>query len=169
MNSDNKMMESRRDFLRSTSLILTGTTAFAVMPNFAWAQDNPTLEGLAQVCYAMYPHRHVPPKYYKACAQGLLDKAAGDAALTGVLNDGMTTLDAVYSEPFQNLSDDDQQLALQRVVDSPFFQTVRGHTVVGLYNIPGVWEYFGYQGPSFPHGGYLDRGFDDIFWLKDVQ
>jgi hypothetical protein len=43
---------------------------------------------------------------------------------------------------------------------------VRGHTVVGLYNIPEVWKYFGYQGPSFPHGGYLDRGFNDINWIK---
>lgn len=171
MNNDidkkEQLMEGRRAFMRGASLLLTGTAAYALTPNFAWAESD-KLEGLTQVCYAMYPHRHVPIKFYKACAQGLLDKAAGDSALAAQLNDGLAALDAVYSSPFHRLSDDDKELALQRLATMPFFQTVRGHTVVGLYNIPDIWQYFGYQGPSFPKGGYIDRGLNDIFWLNDV-
>ncbi len=168
MKITNEMMESRRKFLRSSSLLLTGTAAYALMPNFAWAQNSEKLESLAEVCYAMYPHRRVPREFYRACAQGLLDKAKGDSALAAQLDEGLSALDGLYSRPFRELSGDDRELALQRLAGAPFFQTVRGHTVVGLYNIPGVWEYFGYQGPSFPHGGYLNRGFDDIVWLKDA-
>ncbi len=46
----------------------------------------------------------------------------------------------------------------------PFFQTVRGHTVVALYNNQVVWDQFGYQGSSWQDGGYLQRGFQDIGW-----
>lgn len=166
--SDNNTMQGRRAFMRGASLLLTGSAAFALTPNFAWAEGDDKLEGLAQACRAMYPHRHVPRKFYKACAQGLLDKAQGDAALSSLLDEGLAALNAVYSMPFHRLSESDQALALQRLQSHPFFQTVRGHTVVGLYNIPGVWEYFGYPGPSYPKGGYLGRGVDDIFWLKDV-
>ncbi len=165
---DNKIMQGRRAFMQGASLLLTGTAAFSLTPNFAWAASDEKLEGLAQACYAMYPHQHVPRNFYKACAQGLLDKAKGDKALSDLLDEGLAVLDAVYSMPFRELSESDQALALQRVTTHPFFQTVRGHTVVGLYNIPGIWDYFGYQGPSFPKGGYIRRGLNDIFWLKDV-
>lgn len=168
MNDDNKMMQGRREFMRSTSLLLTGSTSFAVMPNFSWAAGDSKLEHLAQVCYMMYPHPDVPKKFYYACAQGLLDKAAKDPKLASLLEEGQSALDSLHSEPFVDLTEEDQELALQRLAGKPYFQTVRGHTVVGLYNIPGIWAYFGYQGPSFPKGGYLDRGFDDIFWLKDA-
>ena len=159
---------SRREFIRRGGLLLTGTTAYTLIPNYAWATDNHQLETLALVCYAMYPHRHVPLKHYKACAQGLLDKADSDAALKQTLNQGITRLDRFGSQPFKELSEDNRALALQRVENTPFFASVRGHTIVGLYNIPGVWQYFGYPGSSFEHGGYINRGLDDIFWLKDV-
>lgn len=168
MEKKNEVVQSRRAFMRGASLLLTGSAAYALTPNFAWAANDERLDNLAQVCYAMYPHKHVPRKFYKACAQGLQDKAKGDAALASLLEEGLAALDAVYSMPFYRLQEPEQNLALQRLSTHPFFQAVRGHTVVGLYNIPGVWKYFGYQGPSFSHGGYLGRGLDDIFWLKDV-
>ena len=168
MNIDKKALANRRAFLRSTSLLLTGSAAYAVMPNFAWAQGDQRLEVLAQVSYALYPHQRMPHKFYLASAQGLLDKAKGDAKLAALLEEGHETVNSIFSEPFNKLSAGDQDLVLQRIQGTPYFQTVRGHTVVGLYNIPGVWDYFGYQGPSFPKGGYLERGFDDVFWLKDV-
>lgn len=159
---------SRREFIRRGGLLLTGTTAYTLIPNHVWAADNHQLETLALVCYTMYPHRHVPLKHYKACAQGLLDKAGGDAALKQTLNEGVTRLDRFGSQPFKELSEDNRTLALQRVENTPFFSGVRGHTIVGLYNIPGLWRYFGYQGPSFEHGGYINRGLSDVFWLKDI-
>ena len=168
MKENEPVMQSRRDFMRGASLLLTGSAAYSLTPNFAWAADDEQLNNLAQTCYAMYPHKNVPRKFYKACAQGLLDKAKGDAALASLLDEGLTILDGVYSMPFYRLQEPEQYLALQRISTHPFFQAVRGHTVVGLYNIPGVWEYFGYQGPSFPKGGYIGRGLDDIVWLKDV-
>ena len=48
---------------------------------------------------------------------------------------------------------------------TPFFGAVRGDIVVSLYNNPLAWRHFGYEGPSFDDGGYLERGFDDIGWL----
>jgi hypothetical protein len=38
---------------------------------------------------------------------------------------------------------------------------------LALYNNPLVWQAFGYEGASFDHGGYLERGFDDLGWLPD--
>jgi len=54
---------------------------------------------------------------------------------------------------------------LRSMEDSPFFQTVRGGLVTGLYNQKAVWPLFGYEGESYSKGGYINRGFDDINWV----
>ena len=59
----------------------------------------------------------------------------------------------------------DRVAMLRLIEDGEFFQTIRGGLVVGLYNQKEVWPYFGYEGSSYEHGGYLERGFDDIAWL----
>ena len=160
--------KSRREFFRKASLLATGTAAYALVPNYVQAAGNDALlEGVAWACHTVYPHDHVDFTHYRACGQGLLDKAKGDPVLAQILREGVASLDAVYSKPFAELDDDLREQAMQRMLATSFFDTVRGHTVVGLYNIPGVWKDFGYQGPSFPLGGYIDRGFDDITWIKN--
>ncbi len=59
----------------------------------------------------------------------------------------------------------DRVVILRSMEDSPFFQTVRGGLVTGLYNQKAVWPLFGYEGESYSKGGYIDRGFDDINWI----
>ena len=54
---------------------------------------------------------------------------------------------------------------MQLIDASAFFQKIRGGMVTGLYNQKEVWPLFGYEGESFSHGGYIDRGFNDIAWL----
>lgn len=179
MDNENSLIEhpdpssglepSRRDFMKAMALLFTGTAAYAMTPNFAYAQsDSPQLEDLADVCHTLFPHKHVPRKFYLACAQGLLDKAADDEELQGTIDTGLKRLNTLYSRGFKELDQSEQDMAIQRVINTPFFDAVRGHTVVGLYNIPEVWDYFGYQGSSYEKGGYINRGFDDVYWIDDL-
>ena len=66
------------------------------------------------------------------------------------------------------LSEGYQLDALKQSESTKFFQSVRGELITGLYNNPAVWRHFGYEGPSAEFGGYIDRGFNDIGWLKDT-
>ncbi|RMF88226.1 MAG: hypothetical protein D6736_11065 [Nitrospinota bacterium] len=83
------------------------------------------------------------------------------------MRDGVAALDAVYSVQWLELSDGYKLKALHHLEGTSFFQTVRSFMVgsAGLYNQPLVWRYFGYEGPAWEFGGYLDRGFDDIAWV----
>ena len=133
------LQSNRRNFMKGMALLFTGSAAYALTPNFAYAEmHTPGLETLADVCYRLFPHATVPRKFSLACAQGLLDKAAGDEDLQATLDSGLKQLDRIYSRGFSELDADEQDLALQRVRVTPFFDAVRGHTVVGLYNIPDV-------------------------------
>ncbi|MDA4634724.1 Twin-arginine translocation pathway signal, partial [Escherichia coli] len=54
---------------------------------------------------------------------------------------------------------------LRQIEDTPFFQTIRGGLVTGIYNQKELWPLFGYEGESYSKGGYIARGFSDIEWL----
>jgi hypothetical protein len=41
---------------------------------------------------------------------------------------------------------------------------LRSDLIASLYNNPEVWPKFGYEGSSAEHGGYINRGFNDIDW-----
>ena len=50
---------------------------------------------------------------------------------------------------------------------SEFFATIRAATINNLYTNPLVYRFFGFEGSSVEHGGYIHRGFDDIGWLPN--
>ena len=51
--------------------------------------------------------------------------------------------------------------------EEDFFETVKAATMGGLYGNPRVAAFFGWEGSSVEHGGYINRGFDDIGWLPN--
>ena len=75
----------------------------------------------------------------------------------------------MYQVQWLDLSEGYKRQALKSIETTTFFQTVRGLSVgaTGLYSQPLVWRHFGYEGPSWRFGGYLNRGFDDIGWLPE--
>ena len=98
-------------------------------------------------------------------AQGTLDaKAKTTPELVEQVKNGVAALDGELHVPFLELSSGYQLEALQRIEQTPFFGTVRSHTVVALYNNQVLWADFGYQGSSWQDGGYLQRGFQDVGW-----
>jgi hypothetical protein len=136
----------------------------------AWAMEvtnlkPETMATLIQMARDIYPHDHVADEFYAVAVKGYdaADKAemveAGIAALNAAAQGkGHASYLAMGWER-------DRVDILRGMEDSPFFQTVRGGLVTGLYNQKEVWPLFGYEGESFSQGGYIDRGFNDISWL----
>lgn len=166
---------NRRQFMRTTGGVAAGAAAasmgMVVAPDGSWAMqpkalDEHTVATLVRLCRECYPHDMIGDMYYAKVVEGLDAKAADDAGMKSKLTDGVKQLDAVFGVKWLELSDGNKLKAVLTMDDSDFFQTVRGETVVGLYNNPLVWRFFGYEGPSAEFGGYLNRGFDDISWIK---
>ena len=72
---------------------------------------------------------------------------------------------AISKAKSSSVPNDNIERALKRIDGSDFFETVRGATLAGLYGNPRVAALFGWEGSSVEHGGYIDRGFNDIGWL----
>lgn len=168
---------NRRRFLHLTggsaagaAMLASGVGLTAVSPG-AWALALSSLDPhqgktLLKVARHVFPHGTLDDVYYAGVVESLDGKAAANADLATLLADGVKALDAATAVPWIDLSDGYQL----RVLEGPgraLLDAVKGDAVVSLYNNPLVWRHFGYEGPSAQHGGYINRGFDDLTWLPD--
>jgi hypothetical protein len=167
---------SRREFLRETGVVAAGFSTGGTIifgQDYAWARstsalDPHTAETLMVMARQLFPHDRLGDQYYAAVIEAVDEQAAGDAALRKLLIDGVAALDAARGLPWLALSDGGRISVLKMVENGEFFATMRMTTINNLYTNPLVYRFFGFEGSSVEHGGYIDRGFDDIGWLPKL-
>ena len=174
------LVQDRRRFLAGS---LTAVGAYAVSsrgatwivgPGRAWAAELQALEPelaetLLHMARALYPHDFLGDAHYAKVVADLDAEAAGfeDQERLAMLRAGMLELNEAAGGSFTGAGQAQREAALAKIAGTPFFEAVRGKTIVSLYAQPEVWRQFGYEGPSYQAGGYLLRGFDDLDWLPD--
>ncbi len=172
-----KRILNRREFLATAGkvaasvVVLSGTTTIFAS-NGAWAMELKALpahetEVLLRMSRQLYPHPMLGDVYYAEVVEAFDAKVAVDPELVTMVKYGVAELDAVYKVAWLKLSPGLQVQALEKIQEGKFFQTLRGHTVVALYNNKNLWPSFGYQGSSAEDGGYLFRGFQDAGWTME--
>lgn len=171
---------NRRQFLQTSAVTAAGAAAVAgtgtilVDPKGAWAMslqalDEHTAMTLVRVARELYPHDRLGDVYYAKVVESLDGKAAASKDVGKLLADGVAALDnSEGAVKWLDLSPGYRLASLKQLESTPFFQTVRGECITGLYNNPAVWRHFGYEGSSWEFGGYINRGFNDLGWLEDV-
>lgn len=168
---------NRRHFLKASGGAAAGATAAAsgavslVTSTAAWAKGLSTLDEhvamtLLQATRHIFPHDALGDSYYAVVVEALDGDAAKDDATAKDLEKGVAELDDAMGVKWLDLSPGYQLKVLQNSQDGAVFQKVKGKAVVALYNNKLAWRHFGYEGPSFGNGGYLERGFDDLGWLE---
>ena len=167
----------RREFLQKSALVVAGAAAavsgVAVVGSAAqWTDGLKALnphegETLLKVTRQIFPHDRLDDTDYIKVVFDLDAEAGTTPATAKVLHEGVASLDQNTNSKFITMSDDDQVAALKNIEDSLFFQKVHSIELVSLYNNHEVWKKLGYQGASYPIGGYLHHGFNDLNWLPD--
>ena len=168
---------SRRAILKGSAVAVPAAAA-GLSVTEAWADDAkaltaPQLKTLVKVARDIYPHDFLGDVYYITAVKPWDKKAAGDAGVKGMLNEGLGRLDAEARARFKAVYLDvpweaDRVTLLQGIEQTDFFKKVRADLVVSLYNQHEIWPKFGYEGSSAVYGGYVTRGFNDIDWLPKV-
>jgi hypothetical protein len=167
---------TRRRFLVAT---ITGSSAIAsglglslIRASSAWAQAEPGRAGnsaraLGQMARVLYPHAELPDSVYAEVVDGILSTTAADPQMTAVLEQAVTELGAARDSDFFDLDGESQLEVVAALRQQPYFAAVQFQVLAHLYSHPQVWELMNYPGSSVEHGGYVERGFDDIDWLPE--
>ncbi len=149
--------------------VLSGK-AFAAAPV---ALSEGSFNTLVKMARDLYPHDKLPDAIYAAVISGHDAKAKDDAGFKTVLENGVALLDSLsekmgFGKYAAAAKEDDRVAVLKEVEmqDAGFFGAVRGSLVTGIYNNKEIWKQFGYEGESASQGGYIERGFNDVDWLK---
>ena len=180
---DKRPRATRRVFLRGAATAVPATAAGAaglLVADAAWAQAAVNLKPgtmvvLAKLARDIFPHDRIPDRFYVAAVRPYDEKSGPDTALRTMLEEGVAKLDAAAAERFGVRGgyialnwEHDRLPLVEAMTKTPFFQTLRSDLVVSFYNQQELWPRFGYEGPSWEKGGYLERGFNDIDWLPQA-
>jgi hypothetical protein len=126
-------------------------------------------EQLVSIYRTMFPHNGIPDEFYEHVVQKLDEKAEQLKDLPRFFSEGVEALNAQTGSAWIDLPEEARLEALERAERTPFFQALRSDFVYFFYSNPAIWPRFGYEGPSNSQGGYLDRGFNDIDWIKSEE
>ena len=168
MNDQPKATGMTRRQLLKNSVAAGGAfivgTSYVAGSDAAWAMELNALQPHT-MARDIYPHDQVADTYYAVAVKGYDTAEAAEGVEAGI-----AALDAAAQgkghADYLSVGWERDRVDLLRAMEaSPFFQQVRGGLVTGLYNQKAVWPIFGYEGESYSHGGYIDRGFNDINWL----
>ena len=143
---------------------------FVANPTVSWALEvkhlkPETMATLIQMARDIYPHDHVGDEFYANAVKGYDTAENKETVETGIADLNAAAVGMGQTSYLATGWERDRVDILRSLENTPFFQTVRGGLVTGLYNQKAVWPLFGYEGESYSKGGYIDRGFDDINWL----
>jgi hypothetical protein len=138
----------------------------------AWASASPeekpaSARALGRAARLLYPHAAIADDVYAAVVDDILAAAASDPALATTLDEAMAALDGAREPDFLALDGEDRLAVMTALQEEPWFSAIRLQVLVRLYSRPQLWQLIRYPGSSVEHGGYVDRGFDDIDWLPE--
>jgi hypothetical protein len=170
--------QSKRNFIKLSGGMLTGTLIatsglFSLMaPSRSWSLSLTTLpnnvaEAILMATRHIFPHKNLENAVYALVVKDLDSAATNDPAVKKLLVDGVDTLNQKAKGEWLSAKPQDQNKIILSMVDSDFFEKIRGTSIVSLYNNDMAWAHFGYEGASFEQGGYLNRGFQDLDWLPE--
>ncbi|HEY5720568.1 MAG TPA: tat (twin-arginine translocation) pathway signal sequence [Gammaproteobacteria bacterium] len=165
----------RRGFLKTSGTMIIGTLAASsgtlalLAPTRTWAlelkvMDADTGAAVLKVTRHIFPHDKLDDAVYALVVKDLDAEGAETAAL---LKSGVASLNQAAGGRWLDLPEAKQAELVAAMEKTPFFQKIRGKSVVSLYNNEMAFAHFGYPGESASKGGYLRRGFQDLSWLPN--
>jgi len=177
---DRTVSTARRQFLRGSAaaaavLATLEGSRLIIGPGQAWALEMNSFSAeqgdtLLRLLRDIFPHDYLADVFYANALAPLDDAAAASEETQALLAAGIGDLDGravtAGGQSFLELSSEAARVGiLESIESSAFFTTVLGTCQIPFYNQAELWPAFGFEGPSSPFGGYVNRGFNDLDWI----
>lgn len=119
---------------------------------------------LLQVVQHLFPYKGLGERPY----QIVVETVESTAEIAHLLKAGVSELDAdAYPGTWLALPDVQRMEVLKQIESGEFFKLMLNAGIHGLHSNQELWDLIGYEGSSVEHGGYINRGFNDIDWLPE--
>ena len=179
----NKYTASRRRFLLYVSSI---SAVLATLPacskrieedqvSISGSSENETLalpsrqKILESLLENLFPLEGLPDTPYQELAEQLFALTESDPVWEDALSQAQHSLDADSGGNWLEADNAVKIATMQAYEQEPWFLTIKFRSQFIFFERSDVWGALGYEGPSLHKGGYINRGFDDIDWLPEVN
>ena len=176
LNKKIKPGSSRREFLQMSGRIFLSASALSLSPFSLSASDisNLNLKNidsssahmLAEISRLLFPHSNLDDAIYLQVVKDIEHDIEVRPETKKLITKAIEQLNSQANGHWQDTPVSKQLHILSQSQTSEWFGYLRNRSIESLYRNPVVWKLVGYQGSSIEHGGYLNRGFDDIDWLN---
>jgi hypothetical protein len=137
---------------------------------FAAERADAAEHALLQMVSGLYPLDGLSESVYERVARTIEDDIASSPEKTELVEQGLAELETSASDGnWDQLDQEQREKILETLQSGEFFGYVKNQVIHLLFSDPEVWELIGYGGSSIEHGGYINRGFDDIDWLPEAS
>lgn len=164
---------ARRNFLKRGGAMVVAISCFGTNSvDVALAAQSTTLgDKEKQTLFAMvrtlYPHKNLPDAAYAIAVQQIEVQMAVEPNSKKIIKSGLARLDRASRGNFAALDTERRHSILLEEAGTPFFEMVRKKCITSLYDNLLAFAFLGYPGSSWEHGGYINRGFQDLDWLPN--
>lgn len=168
---------NRRKFVGSAALValgpfasqlLSGCTSENSAPETALrALSSHDMQTLFAVSRALFPHERAPDQPYLDVVTALDNAAAESGEIQKLLQSAVNGLDSAADGDWLSATPERKVAILESQQAEAYFGVVLNTAIDTIYRDRDIWALVGYEGSSLEHGGYVNRGFDDIGWLPD--
>ncbi len=161
---------SRRDFIQlAVRQAVCSATVIGIAPAALASSKGRELDTekvLSNVAMDLFPHDNFPKHIYDDVARAIMDSMTQSEQIENLVNNGLSKLqESSAIDKWESLSYSKRRELLVQLQAEPVFRHLLSTAVRVIYQHPDVWELIGYGGSAIEHGGYINRGFDDIDWL----
>jgi hypothetical protein len=170
----NDKQTTRRKFLVA-ALTFSGVASSSLGISFlrssaAWAADSDAADNLAvigRLAQLLFPHEGLAAEVYAGVIGEVLAMTAADPATASLLSVAEDALNTSLGKAWATATEAEQLSAVTALQNEAFIVGIREMVRWRLYDNAGLWQHIDYPGSSKEHGGYINRGFDDIDWLAE--
>ena len=176
MGIEPRITASRRDILIGLKQLMLSASALSLSPLCLGSNDIEVMQlkrldthtglMLVQVCRLLFPHQGLSDQVYLDVVRDIESDMAADNRVDRLVKGAPEILHEKAGGNWMEAATEKQLESLSFLQGSELFGYLRNRTLESLYRNPVVWKLVGYEGSSIEHGGYLNRGFDDIDWLN---
>ncbi len=157
---------SRRDFvLTASALAGVGVLSGCARKESETSPEAQDFDAVTALIRQMFPHDGIAQSTYADIAVIVRQKLNSEANWPSLQAEGAAAFEA--QGDWAALDDAGRVAAAKVISDTAFFKTVYQTALFEFYSHSDVWRHLGYPGASWPEGGYINRGFDDINWLPE--
>ncbi len=132
-------------------------------------EEAKNFDTLAALIVVLFPHQNINKSVYEDVANLVRAKLSSREDWARLQEEGLAALSAAAGALWPSLEMEGRIKATKAISETRFFQTVYSSALFEFYSHPVVWAHVGYPGSSAEHGGYINRGFDDIDWLPEAS